>query len=204
MQVYSTPITPPPTTIRVLGISGMFRIWSLLTMVRPLSGTVGLIGGLGAGGDDDGGRFEIALAARVFDAHVGGVEETGAPGDDLDAVARQLGLGDVDFGLDDLLDAEGQVRHGDLFLDVIVDAVDALVLEAGEVHDGFAHGLAGNGAGVDAGAADDFALFDHRHAAAALGALNGRTLSGRPGADDDDVEFLHEENWPQMNADERG
>ena len=103
----------------------------------------------------------------------------------------KLRLGDVDFGLDHLVDAEAQVRHGDLFLDVIVDAVDALVLEAGEVQHGFAHGLAGNGAGVDAGAADDFALLDHRHAAAALGALNGRTLSGRAGADDDDVVFLH-------------
>ncbi len=46
MQVYSTPITPPPTTIRVFGISGISRIWSLLTMVRPLSGTVGLVEGL--------------------------------------------------------------------------------------------------------------------------------------------------------------
>src|SRR5207245_1856609 len=118
-------------------------------------------------------RFEIALAARVFDAHVGGIEETGASGDDLDTVTRQLGLGDVDFGLDDLGDAEAQVRHGDLFLDVIVGAVDTLVLEAGEVHDGFAHSLTGNGARIDTGTTDDFALFDHRHAAAALGALNG-------------------------------
>ena len=46
MHVYSTPMTPPPTTISVLGISGMSRIWSLLTMVRPLSGTVALVAGL--------------------------------------------------------------------------------------------------------------------------------------------------------------
>jgi hypothetical protein len=144
------------------------------------------------------------LAARVFDAHVGGIEEAGASGDDLHTVSRQLGLGDIDFGLDDLGDAKAQVRHGDLFLDVIVGAVDALELEAGEVHDGFAHGLAGDSARIDTGTTYDFALFDHRHAAAALGALNGRTLSGGAGADDDDVEFLHEGDWPQMNADKRG
>jgi hypothetical protein len=34
--------------------------------------------------------------------------------------------------------------------------------------------------------------------------LNGCPLAGRSGADDDDVEFLHEEDWPPMNADERG
>ena len=79
----------------------------------------------------------------------------------IDAVARKLRLRDVDFGLDHLVDAEAEVRHGDLFLDVIVDAVDALVLEAGKMQHGFAHGLAGDGAGVDAGAADDLALLDH-------------------------------------------
>ncbi len=41
MQAYSTPITPPPTTIIVLGMSGICRIWSLLRMLRPLMGTFG-------------------------------------------------------------------------------------------------------------------------------------------------------------------
>ncbi len=191
MQAYSTPMTPPPTTISVLGISGMARIWSLLMMVRPLSGNGGRVGRLGAGGDDDDGRFEVGLAARVLDADVGGVEEAGAAVDHFDAVARQLRLGDIDFGLDHLVDAEAQVGHGDLFLDVVIDAVDALKLEAGEMQHGFAHGLAGDGAGVDAGAADDFALLDDDHAAAALGALNGGALPGGAGADHDEVVVAH-------------
>ena len=41
----------------------------------------------------------------------------------FDSVARELRLGDVDFSLDDGLDAEGQVGHGDFFLDPVVDAV---------------------------------------------------------------------------------
>ena len=56
---------------------------------------------------------------------------------------------------------------------------------------GFAHGLAGNGAGIDAGAAHDLALLDQGHAFAGFGALNGGTLSGRPGADYDQIEGLH-------------
>src|SRR5260370_39301512 len=41
MHTYSTPMTPPPTTIMDLGISGIFRIWSLLMMVLSLKGTRG-------------------------------------------------------------------------------------------------------------------------------------------------------------------
>ncbi len=142
-------------------------------------------------GDDDGLGLEIGLAAYAFHTNVRGIEEAGAAEHDFHAVARELRLGDVHLGLDHLVDPETEVGHGDLFLHVVVDAVDALVLEAGEVHDGFAHGLAGDGPGVDAGAADDLAALDDRHLAAALGRLNGGALSRRSGADNDDVVFLH-------------
>ena len=46
MQVYSTPMTPPPTTISDLGRLGRSRIWSLLMMLRPLMGTLGESAGL--------------------------------------------------------------------------------------------------------------------------------------------------------------
>jgi hypothetical protein len=39
--MYSTPMTPPPTTMSVLGKVGRFRTWSLLMMLRPLMGTLG-------------------------------------------------------------------------------------------------------------------------------------------------------------------
>ncbi len=116
MQVYSTPITPPPTTISVFGISGICRIWSLLMMLRPLIGTFGDDGRLGAGGDDDRCRLRTRwLAARALDANVVRIDETGDAVQHFDAVARKLRLGDVDLGLDHMLDPEGQVRHGDLF-----------------------------------------------------------------------------------------
>ncbi len=46
MHAYSTPITPPPTTISVFGICDMLRIWSLLMMFRPLMGTLEFTDGL--------------------------------------------------------------------------------------------------------------------------------------------------------------
>ena len=64
MQVYSTPMTPPPTTMSVLGRSGRLSTWSLLMMLRPLMGTLGETGGLGADGDDDVLRF-VDRASRA-------------------------------------------------------------------------------------------------------------------------------------------
>ena len=46
MEVYSTPMTPPPTTMSVLGKVGRLSTWSLLTMLRPLMGTLGEKAGL--------------------------------------------------------------------------------------------------------------------------------------------------------------
>ena len=160
-------------------------------IVRPLSGHRRRDGRLGAGRDDDDRRFEIGGAARALDADVRGIDEAGAPDDHLHAVARELRLRDVDLGLDHLVDAEAEVRHRDLFLHVIGDAVDALELEAGKMQHRFPHRLAGDRAGVDARAADDFPLLDDRDLAPALRALNGGALPGRAGPDDDEVVGAH-------------
>src|SRR5579863_1586997 len=54
---------------------------------------------------------------------------------------------------------------------------------------GLAHGLRGDGAGVDAHAADHRARLDHRNAFFHLGCGDCRPLPGRPGADDGQVVF---------------
>ena len=118
---------------------------------------------------------------------MGGVVEAGDADEHLDVVARELRLGDVDFGLDDVLHAEGEVRHGDAFLHPVVHAVDGFVVVAGEVQHGLAHGLGGDGAGVDAGAADDLAHLDQRDLLAQLGGIDGGALAGGTGADDDQI-----------------
>ena len=43
---------------------------------------------------------------------------------------------------------------------LVIGAEEILGIEAGEVQDSFAHGLAGDGAGIDAHAADGALLFD--------------------------------------------
>src|SRR5579863_10321019 len=107
--------------------------------------------------------------------------------DDVDAVARELGLGDVHLGLDHGLDAKGEIGHGDYFFHAIIHAVHGAVVVAGKMEDGFAHGLGGDGAGVDAHAPDHGPAFDHDHALFHLGSGHGGALPGWPGADDDQV-----------------
>ena len=121
------------------------------------------------------------------------IDEARDPGDEFDVVARQLGLDHVDFGLDHMLDAKRQVRHGDLVLDAIVHAVDVLVVIAGEMKHGLAKGLAGNCACIDTDPTNHFATLHQSHLFAHLGALNGRALSGRSGADNNKIVGLHRE-----------
>ena len=105
----------------------------------------------------------------------------------LHVVARELRLGHVDFGLDHVLHAEGEVGHRDAFLHAIVHAVNRLVVVAGKMQHGFAHGLGRDGAGIDAGAADHFAAFHHGNLLAQFRAIDGGALAGGAGADDDKV-----------------
>ena len=124
-------------------------------MLRPLIGTLGDSAGLvPMAMTMRSASKRASLAVRAFDADVMRVDEAGDAVSDVDAIAGELRLGDIDFGLDDVLDAEGEIGHGDVFFHAIVHAVDRAVVEAGEMQHGLAHGLGGNGAGVDADTAD--------------------------------------------------
>ena len=124
-------------------------------MLRPLSGTLARYRRLGAGGDDDVlGADSRSSPRELVTRMVCGSTKLAVPISISTLLRESCAYGDVDFGLDHVLDAEGQIRHGDLFFHAVVDAVDALVVVAGKMQHGFAHGLAGNGAGVDADAAD--------------------------------------------------
>ena len=154
-----------------------------------VDGDVGRVGRPGADGDDDFFGFENGIGSGALNANLMGISEAGHAMHYVNAVAGELSLGHIHFGLDDGLDAEGQVSHGDLFLDAVVHAVEGAVVVAGEMEDGLAHCLGGDGAGVDADAADDGAGFDHGHALFHLGSSYRSTLAGGSGTNDDEVIF---------------
>ena len=116
-----------------------------------------------------------------------GIDEAGDSMEDVDAVAGELRLGDIDFGLDDGLDAERQVGHGDLLLDPVVHAVKGPVVITGEMQYRLAHGFGGDGAGVDANSSNDGASLDDGHALLHFGGSYGGSLPGGAGTNDDQV-----------------
>jgi hypothetical protein len=81
------------------------------------------------------------------------------------------------FSLDDSLHSEGKIAHGDLFLHAVVHSVHRAVVVAGKVQHGLAHCLGGNGAGIDADAADNGARFHHGYPFFHLGGGHGGALS---------------------------
>jgi hypothetical protein len=104
------------------------------------------------------------------------------------AIALQLVLDDANFIFHDMLHSEIEVRHGHRLIAVgMADPVKIFVVKAGEVKYRFAHGFAGNGAGVDAHSAHGRLTFDNGDALAGLGGLNSRTLSPGPRTDYDQV-----------------
>ncbi len=150
-------------------------------------------GRLGAGRDDNVFGAESLLLTRVGYPHRVRIDKTRDAGDQLDIVARQLGLDHIHFGLDHMLDAKRQVRHGDLVLDAIVHAIDVLVVIAGEMKYGLAEGFAGDCACVDTHPAHHFTTLHQSHLLAHLGALNGRALPRWSGADNNKIVGLHRE-----------
>ncbi len=156
-----------------------------------VEGNLRRLGRLGAGGDHNRFGFVVGLSDGADDAQMKGIDELRHAGDQLDAVSRELRLGDIDFGLDHVLDPEQKIRHRDFLFHAVVDAVNVLVIITREMQHGLTHGLAGNGAGVDAASAERGDLFDQRDALPELRALDGGSLPGRPRADHDHVESWH-------------
>ena len=83
------------------------------------------------------------------------IHECGGADKHLDIVPSHLVVDDLDFSFDDVIGAEGQVFHRDVLFHAVTRAIQAALVESGEIEDGFAKGFAGDRAGIGADAADD-------------------------------------------------
>jgi hypothetical protein len=162
-------------------------------MLRPLIGTLAELRRLGAGGDNEKSAPKVCSPRELETRMVCGSMKVATPQEELYVVARQLRLDHIHFGLDHVLDPKRQVRHGYLFLDPIVHAINVLIVVAGQMQDRLPKGLAGDRAGVNANSANHFPPLDERHALAHLGPLDGRALPRRTGTDDNEIVGLHVE-----------
>ncbi len=83
-----------------------------------------------------------------------------------------------------------EIVDGKIFLERIIDAVKAALLQAGKIKRGFAQRLAGNGAGINAAPARMLGTLDHRNAFAKVRRLRTGLFAGWAAADHDQVEVV--------------
>ena len=91
MQAYSTPITPPPTTIIVLGRCSSFSSPSDAKTVLSSNGTLAGRAGPRAGGDDElVGAEQLEIVRPVDVKQTLSSSNCASPPDQLDAVAVEV------------------------------------------------------------------------------------------------------------------
>ena len=197
MDAYSMPITPAPTTTIERGTLSRLMMPSESMIVLLVEGHAGRPGRLGAGGDDDLVRGDLAgPAAAVVDLDGVRPDEVARCPDDRDAVAGELAADDVVLPADHVPGPGGQVGDGDLVLDPVRLAVDLALVDAGEVEDRLAQRLGRDRAGVDADAAEHVRALHHGHPPVQLRGRDGRLLPARPGADHEQVVVMHGSSLP--------
>ena len=119
------------------------------------------------------------------------LDEASRAANDLHVVPEQLVPHDVDLVPDHSLGTERQVLDGDPVLDPVGRAVDVALPDAREIGHRFAERLAGYGALMNAPAAHVQEALDDGYPSTQLGRGDGRSLTGRAAAHDDDVVLLH-------------
>ena len=126
-----------------------------------------------ADGDDDsvGGDFPVSPPVEAGKAQLVRIDEGRVRLQQLDPVAQQLMAVHVELVGDDVVGADQQVRHRNVPLHPVRGAVDIALPVAGEVQHRLPERLARDGAGVDAGAADDRLTFHNGRLLAELGRL---------------------------------
>ena len=120
--------------------------------------------------------------------------------DDLDAVAIQVALDDPALVLDDRQLTVHQEADGQVLPQGVVDAVEPALAQTREIQRRLAKGLGGEGAGVDAGAAQVRRSLDQGHPLAEVGGLGGALLPGRAGADHDEVVIVSRRHDPCLRV----
>ena len=153
-----------------------------------------IIGAVGARADGDhetlGGKFQNFPVGRFY-LQFFFAGETAVAAEDFHIVAHQLVFQNVHLAVQRHVQPLHQILGGDVLLDAVGAAVKTALAPAGQIQHGLAQGLAGDGAGVHAHAADFGHAVDDGDFALQFRRLNGRGFSGRAAADYHQIVFLH-------------
>jgi hypothetical protein len=89
-------------------------------------------------------------------------------------IPAQLGLDDLNLSRHHCLSPKDQIRPGNAVFEHVSTPIERALPKTAEVKHGFPKGLAGDGPGVDANAADRMLAINDRDFLAQLGGANGR------------------------------
>ena len=193
IDAYSTPMTPAPSTIIDRGIRGRRS-----TVV--LSNTVSSSNAMSAGRL---GAEPVAITITSprkpqpdlpVDAVHGDrvrVEEPPLAPEDLDRVAAQRAVDQLELPLHDALLAVHQLGDRDRVGDLHLDGVELVVPQAVDERRALAQGLARDGAPVHPHPADDVLALDQRDAFTGAGRLDRGALAAGTAAKNDHIETDH-------------
>ena len=145
---------------------------------------------LGTRGDENDVAAKAVLSIAAGDVDGVGVFEGRLAVEKCDLVQGEIFEDALAFHFHHFALVVHEVVYGEIFLERVVDAVKAALLEAGEVQGGFAQRLAGDRAGIDATAAGVLGAFDYGDALAEVGGLGAGFFSRRATADDQQVKLL--------------
>src|SRR5260370_4323326 len=108
----------------------------------------------------------------------------------LDVVEREILQNALTLHVDDFAFVVHKIVDGEIFLERIVDTVEAALFQAREIKRGFAERLAGNGAGIDATSAHVLGALDDRDPLAEIGCLRATFFTGGSTTDNDQIENI--------------
>ena len=118
------------------------------------------------------------------------VDESGLAAHQLDVMESEILQNARAFHIYNFAFMVHEIVDSEIFLQRVIDAVQAALPQAREIESGFAQSLARNGTGVDATAAHVLGALDSRDALAEIRGLGAALLTSRPAADHDEVERL--------------
>src|SRR5260370_18002981 len=114
----------------------------------------------------------------------------GLAGHEFDVMKCEVFQNAAALHVDDFTLVMHEIVDGKIFLERVVDTVETALLEAGKVERGFAKGLAGNGASIDATSAQMLGALDDGNAFAEIGGLGAAFFTSRAAADPDQIETV--------------
>ena len=155
-----------------------------------VKGNFGRAVGLRAGGDENDFAAEVSCAACSGDCDGVRVLERRLAANKFDVVQLEIFEDALAFHFDDFALVVHKILNGKVFLERVVDAIKAALLEPRKIEGRFAERLTGDGAGVDAAATHVLGALDDGDPLAKIGGLRTGLFSGGAAADYDEVEVI--------------